>query len=297
MFEVVLSEDQGNFKFGKTELPDEAKPRLDQMITQIKQDPKSVFFEIEGHTDNVGDKATNEQIGLERAEAVKRYLYEQHQIPLHKMNVISYGEDKPVAPNKTGTAARRIAASSSRCSRKPVSTVRRGSSRHRARHAFFGSCLSRLLAPRPPAAALSCLHVPPFLIPSRACRSVPSSTSGFPTAPGRSPACAGCCPTNASTSWRWRSTPAGSSARGRQPRARRVPCCASIIIRSTERDVIVTAIPNAPGALAPVLKLVSRRQRQCRVRLRRRRAKGVRRRRWSSASTDAAPGLWPPPGV
>ena len=42
----------------------------------------------------------NEKLGLERAEAVKRYLYEQHQIPLHKMNVISYGEDKPVAPNK-----------------------------------------------------------------------------------------------------------------------------------------------------------------------------------------------------
>jgi len=27
------------------------------------------------------------------------YLYEKHQIPLHKMSVISYGEDKPVAPN------------------------------------------------------------------------------------------------------------------------------------------------------------------------------------------------------
>ena len=31
---------------------------------------------------------------MERAEAVKRYLYEQHQIPLHKMNVISYGEEQ-----------------------------------------------------------------------------------------------------------------------------------------------------------------------------------------------------------
>ena len=41
----------------------------------------------------------NEKIGMERAEAVKRYLYEQHQIPLHKMNVISYGKEKPVAPN------------------------------------------------------------------------------------------------------------------------------------------------------------------------------------------------------
>jgi outer membrane protein OmpA-like peptidoglycan-associated protein len=101
VFEVVLSEDQGNFKFGKTALPDDAKQKIDQMVAQLKQDPKNIYLEIEGHTDNVGDKMINEKIGLERAEAVKRYLYEQYQIPLHKMNVISYGEDKPVAPNKT----------------------------------------------------------------------------------------------------------------------------------------------------------------------------------------------------
>jgi outer membrane protein OmpA-like peptidoglycan-associated protein len=101
VFEAVLNEDQGNFKFGKAELPDEAKARLDEMITQIKADPKGAFFEIEGHTDDVGAPLINEKIGLERAEAVKRYLYEKHQIPLHKMNVISYGEEKPVAPNKT----------------------------------------------------------------------------------------------------------------------------------------------------------------------------------------------------
>jgi len=99
VFEVTLSEDQGNFAFGKTELPDAAKARLDQVVQQLKADTKNVFIEIEGHTDNVGSPLINEKIGLERAEAVKRYLYEQHQVPLHKMNVISYGEDKPVAPN------------------------------------------------------------------------------------------------------------------------------------------------------------------------------------------------------
>ena len=101
VYEVVLSEDQGNFKFGKTALPDEAKQKLDEMVSQMKQDPKNVYLEIEGHTDNVGAATTNEKIGLARADAVKRYLYEQYQIPLHKMNVISYGKDKPVAPNKT----------------------------------------------------------------------------------------------------------------------------------------------------------------------------------------------------
>jgi peptidoglycan-associated lipoprotein len=99
IYEVTISEDQGNFKFGQTMLPDEAKGRLDQMVAQLKADPKGVFIEIEGHTDNVGSKELNERLGMERAEAVKRYLYEQHQIPLHKINVISYGEDKPVAPN------------------------------------------------------------------------------------------------------------------------------------------------------------------------------------------------------
>jgi peptidoglycan-associated lipoprotein len=101
VYEVVLSEDSGNFKFGKTELPDEAKQKIDEMVAQLKQDPKNVFIEIEGHTDNVGNKVVNEKVGLERAQAVQRYLYEQYQIPLHKMNVISYGEDKPIAPNKT----------------------------------------------------------------------------------------------------------------------------------------------------------------------------------------------------
>jgi outer membrane protein OmpA-like peptidoglycan-associated protein len=101
VYEVVLSEDQGNFKFGKKDLPDEAKARLDEMIAQIKADPKGAFFEIEGHTDSIGDTVLNEKLGMERAEAVKRYLYEQHQIPLHKMNAISYGEDKPAAENKT----------------------------------------------------------------------------------------------------------------------------------------------------------------------------------------------------
>jgi peptidoglycan-associated lipoprotein len=101
VYEVVLSEDQGNFKFGKTVLPDEAKHKLDEMVASMKQDPKNIYLEIEGHTDNVGAPTTNEKIGLARAEAVKRYLYEQYQIPLHKMNVISYGEDKPIAPNKT----------------------------------------------------------------------------------------------------------------------------------------------------------------------------------------------------
>ena len=101
VYEVVLSEDKGNFKFGKALMPDETKAELDQLVQKLKSEPNGGFIEIEGHTDNAGTKELNQRLGLERAENVKRYLYEQHQVPLHKINVISYGEDKPIAPNKT----------------------------------------------------------------------------------------------------------------------------------------------------------------------------------------------------
>lgn len=101
LYEVVLSEDQGSFQFAKADLPDAAKMRIDELITQLKADPRGSYIEIEGHTDNVGTQQINEKVGLERAEAVKRYLYMTHQVPLHKINVISYGEDKPAVPNGT----------------------------------------------------------------------------------------------------------------------------------------------------------------------------------------------------
>jgi peptidoglycan-associated lipoprotein len=101
IFETVLSEDRGQFKLGKYELPVDATTAIDTMVNQLKTDTKAVWVEIEGHTDSTGDKAYNERLGQARAEAVKRYLYEKHQVPLHKINVISYGEDKPVAPNNT----------------------------------------------------------------------------------------------------------------------------------------------------------------------------------------------------
>lgn len=103
VFEVVLNEAQGGFKFGGTDLPDGAKQAVDKVIADLQADPKAVWIEIEGHTDSVGNPVYNERLGLQRAEAVKRYLYETHQVPLHKMNVITYGETKPVSDNKTRT--------------------------------------------------------------------------------------------------------------------------------------------------------------------------------------------------
>ena len=101
IFEVVISDEQGNFELGKADLPDDVRAKLDELAARLKAAPAGNYIEIEGHTDASGATETNDRLGLARAENVKRYLYETYQIPLHKMNVISYGESKPVAPNNT----------------------------------------------------------------------------------------------------------------------------------------------------------------------------------------------------
>ena len=101
LMEVTLNEAQGNFQSGRSDLPQAAQSRLDQLVAQIHASGAGGFLEIEGHTDNTGDAAYNMRLGLQRAEAVKDYLYRQHNVPLHKMNTISFGEDQPAAPNDT----------------------------------------------------------------------------------------------------------------------------------------------------------------------------------------------------
>ena len=101
VYDVALTTDEADFGFGDTELPHAARVRIDGLIHELTDDPKHAFIEIEGHTDNVGSPASNEKLGLARAEAVRRYLHETHDIPLHKMNVISFGEGRPAASNAT----------------------------------------------------------------------------------------------------------------------------------------------------------------------------------------------------
>jgi outer membrane protein OmpA-like peptidoglycan-associated protein len=101
VLQLVLTENEGGFKFDGSDLPDAAQLQIDQIVSQLKQDAKNVYIEIEGHTDNVGPAEYNERLGLERAEAVQRYLYEKYQVPLHRMSVISYGMSRPEADNKT----------------------------------------------------------------------------------------------------------------------------------------------------------------------------------------------------
>jgi outer membrane protein OmpA-like peptidoglycan-associated protein len=100
LYETVLSDDKVKFGFDKAELADEAKVAIDELAEKLKGENKSVFVEIQGHTDNVGSEEYNLSLGEKRAEVVRRYL-SQKGLALHRISVISYGESEPVADNKT----------------------------------------------------------------------------------------------------------------------------------------------------------------------------------------------------
>ena len=132
LFEVVLSEDQGKFKFGKTELPDEAKSAIDQMVNGIKSQKSSVWIEIEGHTDNVGDQDVQRtaRAGARRSREALSLRAAPGAAPQDERDQLRRRQagDRQPHPRR---AAPRTAASSSRCSRNGIAIDRSGASRLR----------------------------------------------------------------------------------------------------------------------------------------------------------------------
>ena len=98
---MILSEEHGQFELGEATLPKRAAARLDELVDRVRSLTTPAHLEIEGHTDAIGAAEFNSRLALRRAESVQRYLHEHHRLPLHKLNLISYGEEKPVAPNDT----------------------------------------------------------------------------------------------------------------------------------------------------------------------------------------------------
>ena len=105
LYSVVLTDDSITFDSGDETLPDTGQRRLTQLADQLKADNNNVYLEIQGHTDATGPEELNYELGLERAEAVRRFLHSQG-IALDRMATISYGEEMPVADNGTADGRR-----------------------------------------------------------------------------------------------------------------------------------------------------------------------------------------------
>jgi peptidoglycan-associated lipoprotein len=100
VYSIVMSDDSAHFPVDSASLSTEEQSRLTDLASKLKTDNRNVYLEIQGYTDSTGSPEANMKLGDDRAEAVRRYLNEQG-VALARMATISYGEDKPVAPNKT----------------------------------------------------------------------------------------------------------------------------------------------------------------------------------------------------
>jgi outer membrane protein OmpA-like peptidoglycan-associated protein len=103
VFEQTFSEDRIKFKLDSHELSSDATAALDEFAGRVKGLESQYFVEIQGHTDDTGGEAHNEELGQRRAESVRRYLSRQHRLPLNRMSTISYGDTLPLESNKTRT--------------------------------------------------------------------------------------------------------------------------------------------------------------------------------------------------
>lgn len=89
-----------NFKLDSWQLSPEAMTALDQLAMQIK-DRNNFILEIQGFADASGSENYNNQLTQKRAETVRRYLAEKHDISLYRMHVLGFGTVRPVADNTT----------------------------------------------------------------------------------------------------------------------------------------------------------------------------------------------------
>lgn len=72
---------------------------LDKLVKLLKANP-TLRIELGGHTDNVGNDATNQKLSEQRANAVRDFVVKQG-IDGARITAQGYGETKPVAANDT----------------------------------------------------------------------------------------------------------------------------------------------------------------------------------------------------
>ena len=98
----------GEFGSGSARVDNRCKAILDDVALQLRQNPGATAV-VTGFSDNTGSLTRNQELALERADNVKAYLVDVHEIDPSRVTVISGGVENPVGDNATreGRAANR----------------------------------------------------------------------------------------------------------------------------------------------------------------------------------------------
>ncbi len=88
-----------NFDTGKSVIKPESKSIINEIVQMMKANP-DLKISVEGHTDNVGNPASNKTLSEERAKSVVAAIVEQG-INAERLSQAGYGQDRPVGDNNT----------------------------------------------------------------------------------------------------------------------------------------------------------------------------------------------------
>ncbi|MCB9081438.1 MAG: OmpA family protein [Lewinellaceae bacterium] len=93
------------FATNSDQLQEESLPVLDQVV-QIMQEYPSYHLQVNGHTDNIGDREANLELSRRRAAACVNYL-QRKGINQERLHSAGFGSQQPIATNDT-PAGRRV---------------------------------------------------------------------------------------------------------------------------------------------------------------------------------------------
>ncbi|WP_342654697.1 OmpA family protein [Pseudomonas sp. F3-2] len=149
-FEQVRQAEIG-FPGGGIELDAQAKRRLDTVLAYMKADPTVNRVELDGHSDNSGNRLTNRDLSRRRALAVMDYLKAQG-VPEEQITLRFHGEQYPLVPNTNNA--------------------------NRARNRRVNIHLDRVPEPQPAVAPVAAPAVSPAPAPAPSPVPAPSTASG-----------------------------------------------------------------------------------------------------------------------
>jgi NitT/TauT family transport system substrate-binding protein len=86
-----------NFATGQYKLDENAKTIIDLQFADVARQFANVKVRIEGNTDNVGSRASNQKLSQQRAQSVADYLRTQYNMDPNRFIIVGNGPDKPVA--------------------------------------------------------------------------------------------------------------------------------------------------------------------------------------------------------
>lgn len=90
-----------NFAFGSAQIPRSERWKVENIGDAINQlldrEPDAVIL-IEGHTDAVGSRASNQRLSEARAISLKRDLGRYFGVPSYNVETVGYGEDFLIVP-------------------------------------------------------------------------------------------------------------------------------------------------------------------------------------------------------